>query len=243
MRVGAVIQARTGSKRLPGKILEPIAGFPLLGWCVERLSQARGIEQVVVATSDAPGDDAVERLGQDLGFEVFRGSEDDVLERFAGAVSGFGFEHVVRVCGDSPFVDPGLVDELLSAYLAAGVDYASNVGERSYPRGLDAEVFSAAKLIEVERAAKEPFERAHVTPYFYQHPDQFALLNVPGDRDHSAYRWCVDELSDLEMVRTLAGLMGGRRDFSYLEALEMLKQNPEVAAINSAVEQKKLVQG
>ena len=243
MRVGAVIQARTGSTRLPGKILEPIEGFPLLGWCVERLRLAKTVDRVVVATSDHVADDAVQALGQDLGFGVFRGSEDDVLARFSGAVQYFGFDHAVRVCGDSPFVDPGLVDALVRAYLAAEVDYASNVGTRSYPRGLDCEVFSAEGLAKVDALAKRPFERAHVTPYFYQNPEVFSLLNVPGANDYSQYRWCVDEPVDLAMVRALAGRFDGRRDFSWTEALAVVESDSALGGMNAQVEQKKLEQG
>jgi len=243
VRVGAIIQARTGSTRLPGKILEPIAGFPLLGWCVERLRLAKTVDQVVVATSDQAADDPVEALGHDLGFGVFRGSEDDVLARFRGAVSHFGLDHVVRVCGDSPFVDPGLVDTLVRAYLAAGVDYASNVGARSYPRGLDCEVFSAQQLVRVEALAREPFERAHVTPYFYQNPELFSLLNVPGSTDYSQHRWCVDEPVDLAMVRALAERLSGRRDFAWTEALAVVESDLELSRMNAQVEQKKLEQG
>jgi spore coat polysaccharide biosynthesis protein SpsF len=238
-----VIQARTGSTRLPGKILEPIAGLPLLAWVVERLKLAQSLDQVVVATSLAKGDDAVEALGQKLGFEVFRGSEEDVLGRFAGAVEAFKFDHVLRVCGDSPFVDAGLVDVLVSAYLAADVDYASNIGQRSYPRGLDAEVFSAESLRRVASLAKAPYERAHVTPFYYQNADEFRLLNLPGPSDYSRHRWCVDEPQDLVFMRALAKRLGGRRDFCWTEALAVVEADDDLAAMNAAVEQKKLAQG
>jgi spore coat polysaccharide biosynthesis protein SpsF len=237
-----VIQARTGSTRLPGKILEPIAGFPLLGWVVERLKLAKSLDQVVVATSLADADDAVEAMGKALGFAVFRGSEE-VLGRFLGAVESFKFDHVLRVCGDSPFVDAGLVDALVSAYLAADVDYASNIGQRSYPRGLDAEIFSAESLRRVASLAQAPYERAHVTPFYYQNSEQFRLLNLPGPADYSQHRWCVDEPSDLAFVRALAKRLGGRRDFVWTQALAAVEADDELAAMNAAVEQKKLVLG
>jgi spore coat polysaccharide biosynthesis protein SpsF len=243
LRIGAVIQARTGSTRLPGKIHACISGFPLLGWCVERLKRAETIDAVVVATSIMPADDAVEELGKKLDFAVFRGSEDDVLERFNGAVVAHGFDHVVRVCGDSPFVDPSLVDTLVRAYLDADVDYASNIGERSYPRGLDCEVFSAAQLALVEQTASAAYERAHVTPYFYQNPQRFRLLSVPGDTDYSRHRWCVDEAVDLEFIRALAQRLDGRRDFHWTEALALVEADPQLAAINAVIEQKKMDAG
>jgi spore coat polysaccharide biosynthesis protein SpsF (cytidylyltransferase family) len=243
MRIGAIIQARTGSTRLPGKVLAPIEGFALLGWCVERLRRARTLSEVVVATSTTAGDDAVVRLGDELGFAVFRGSEEDVLGRFAAAAAAHRFDHIVRICGDSPFVAPVLVDELVGAYLDAGVDYASNVGERSYPRGLDAEVFRAAALAQAEAAATADYERAHVTPYFYQHPELFSILSVAAPQDFSHHRWCVDEAVDLEFVRALAARLGGRRDFVWTEALALVEADPELAAINVSIEQKKLEQG
>ena len=243
LRIGAVIQARTGSTRLPGKIHAPISGFPLLGWCVERLGRAATIDRVVVATSVMPADDAVEAMGHELGFAVFRGSEDDVLERFHGAVAAHGFDHVVRVCGDSPFVDPSLVDDLVRVYLAAGVDYASNIGARSYPRGLDCEVFSARRLAEGEQRATAAYERAHVTPYFYQNPEIFSVLSVPGQTDYSHHRWCVDEAIDLAFMRALVDRLDGRRDFHWSEALALVEADAELAAMNAAVEQKKLESG
>jgi len=213
-----------------------------LAWCVERLRAAARIDEVWVATSVSPGDDAVVELGKQRGFSVFRGSEDDVLSRFVGAVDAAGFDHVLRICGDSPFVDPSLVDELIEAYMEADVDYASNVGQRSYPRGLDAEVFRADKLRQVAAEATAPYARAHVTPNFYQNPDRYRLLSVGSPEDYSAYRWCVDEPTDLAMVRALAARLG-RRDFNWREALAVVEAEPELAAINAAVEQKKLEQG
>ena len=243
MRIGAIIQARTGSSRLPGKVLAPIEGFPLLGWCVERLRRAEMLHEVVVATSTKAGDDAVARLGDELNFTVFRGSEEDVLGRFAGAAAAFRFDHIVRICGDSPFVAPNLVDTLVRAYLEAGVDYASNVGQRSYPRGLDAEVFSAAALAQAASAATAPYQRGHVTPYLYQHAELFSILNVAAAQDYSHHRWCVDEAVDLEFVRALAARLDGRRAFAWTEALALVEADPELAAINASVEQKKLEQG
>ena len=225
-RTGAIIQARMGSTRLPGKVLEDLAGRPVLGWCIERLRRASSLDGVVVATSTLPADDAVAALCERLGCRVFRGSENDVLARYAHAASAAGWEHVVRVTADCPFVDPQLVDALVAAYLQSRADYASNctVGERTYPIGLDLEVFSAAQLQRIHGLASLPYDREHVTPYFYTHPAQFELLGVPSeDVDHSQHRWVIDTPQDLAFARALAAQFEGC-DFSWTDALRAVER-------------------
>jgi spore coat polysaccharide biosynthesis protein SpsF len=200
----------------------------VLAWCIKRLRRAKSLDGgVVVATSTLIGDDAVVALCQRLGCEVIRGSETDVLGRYAQAAKATGWEHVVRVTADCPFVDPQLVDELVGAYLQSHTDYASNtgtVGNGTYPDGLDLEVFSAAQLQRIHKLASLPYDREHVTPYFYTHPAQFKLFGgISAYGDRSRHRWTIDTPRDLTFARALAAQFEGH-DFPWTDALRVVER-------------------
>lgn len=240
-RVVAVVQARMGSSRLPGKVLADVAGETMLVRVVTRLARARWVDAVVVATSTLPADDAVAEEAARLGVAVFRGSEDDVLDRYLGAARREGADWVVRVTADCPLVDPELVDGLVARFAEAGPDYASNSLERTYPRGLDVEVFTRAALETAAAEATSTHERVHVTPFLYQHPERFRLLSVtaPGGEDHSHLRWTVDTAEDLELARRLYRRLGGD-GFGWRDALAVVRAEPELADVNRGVRQKSL---
>lgn len=205
MRVVAVVQARTGSRRLPGKVLADVCGAPLLVRLIQRLQRA-AVDEVVVATSDAVGDDPVASLAATVGAAVFRGSEHDVLARLHGAVRSTRGDIVVRITGDCPLIDPGTVDRVVSALVGGPhpADYASNVLRRTYPRGLDAEALHADTLARLNRLAVSPAAREHVTSYAYrERPDLFVLRSVEHSADFSALDWSVDNAKDLERIRDL----------------------------------------
>ena len=238
----AIVQARMGSTRLPGKVLAELGGRPMLARVVERLRRARTLDGVVVATSRGAGDDPVARLCAELGVPVYRGSEEDVLDRYARAAEEFGADVVVRITADCPLVDPAVVDLVVERFRAADADYASNTLERTYPQGLDVEVFRREALEAAAQEAKEPWERAHVTPFLYRHPERFALASVRQERDASRHRWTVDTPEDLELVRELyAGV--GRFDAGWLEVLELVEGEPALTGINASVRQKRLEEG
>lgn len=240
-RVVAIVQARMGSSRLPGKVLADVEGETMLGRVVRRLSRARRLDAVVVATSTLPADDAVADEAARHGAAVFRGSEDDVLDRYLGAARQQGAEVIVRVTADCPLIDPELVDELVGRFLAERPDYASNSLDRTYPRGLDAEAFDRAALETAAAEARSPHERVHVTPFLYAHPERFRLLSVTAadGADHSHLRWTVDTAPDLELVRRLYRRLGGD-GFGWRQALAVVERQPELAAINRDVRQKSL---
>lgn len=263
MNLVAIIQARMGSSRLPGKTLVDLAGHSMLAQVVRRVRRCRTLDRVVVATSTAQADHAIEQECQRLGVACFRGSESDVLDRYAAAARHFQAAAVVRITADCPLIDPEVTDRVVrrfvefvepgqgrsdcSRHLTANqfgvLAYASNTLRRTYPRGLDTEVFSAAALEVARREAGEPFQRAHVTPYIYQHPEQFRLLAVTGDGDHSQHRWTVDTAEDLELVRAIYARFEGRPTFSWRDVLCMLTETPELAMLNRNVCQKSLVEG
>jgi len=241
----AIIQARMGSTRLPGKVLRDLGGRPMLEHVVRRVRAARGVDAVCVATTRAEGDDEISALGERCGAEIFRGSEDDVLGRYAGAARRLGTRLVVRVTADCPLYDPDLLAEMLAARQrlvaeTGPVDYYSNCGRRTYPRGLDTEILPAEVLALADREATDPFEREHVTPFVRNRPERFRLEDhLNPDGDWSALRWTVDEPEDFELVRRIYSELGGGEIFGRHEVRALLERRPEWLEINAGVRQKR----
>jgi spore coat polysaccharide biosynthesis protein SpsF len=243
MKVVAILQARMQSTRLPGKVLLDLAGRTMLARVVRRVRRASGIDQLVVATSVASADDPIVAECRRLGVAWFRGSEPDVLDRYYQAAAAHQAEVVVRVTADCPLIDPGETGRVIRAFVEGEPDYASNILRRTYPRGLDTEVMSAATLARAWREADQPYQRAHVTPYVYQHPESFRLLSLTGEPDRSVHRWTVDSADDLELVRAVYRRMEGEDGFSWHEVLGLLHAEPWLAELNRHVRHKQLVEG
>lgn len=225
-----------GSTRLPGKVLASIEGQPMLWHVVNRLRRARSVDEIVVATSSAAPDDAIAKLCQSHNIALFRGSESDVLDRYFRAASHYQGETVVRITADCPLIDPLVVDRVVEEFFAHRCDYAANVIERSYPHGLDTEVFSFSALATAARDAKSSAEREHVTPYL-RDSGRFALHNVRCDVElaRGYYRWTVDEASDLEFVRAVYRCLGTGQFFDWRTVIELLDAHPELLDLNGAV--------
>ncbi|MFD2333515.1 cytidylyltransferase domain-containing protein [Cohnella sp. GCM10020058] len=241
MRTAAILQARMGSTRLPGKVLMRAAGLPLLQHELERVSRATRVDEIVVATTRESADDPIAALCRKLGYRCMRGDEADVLGRYAEAAKACQADAIVRLTGDCPLIDPAVIDRVASAFLdrSSPVDYASNTLVRTDPRGLDTEVFSAEALQRTAREAKHAAEREHVTRYMYRHPDRFRLLNVPGTRDLHEHRWTVDTTEDFELVsRILAALYSQQPHFGTSDVLALLDRNPSWLSINAHIAQK-----
>jgi spore coat polysaccharide biosynthesis protein SpsF len=236
----AVIQARMGSSRLPGKVLKDISGRTMLARVVRRTSRSTLLNRVIVATTFASRDKAIIDECESIGIPSFRGSEQDVLDRYYQAAKQFYAEAVVRITSDCPLVDPEIIDRVIQAFLKEGADYASNTTMCTYPRGLDVEVFSVSALEKAWREAREPYQRVHVTPYFYQNPELFKIVPVTDDEDNSHYRWTVDTKEDLDLVRTVYAKMDRDDSFSWRDVLELMKIEPELADINRHIQQKSL---
>lgn len=196
----AILQARMTSSRLPGKVMKPILGMPMIGRQIERLNRCDSLDRIVVATSKDPSDDGLAAYCEGLGVRVFRGSLDDVLGRFAGAAIASGAAHVVRLTADCPLADPQVIDACVWRHIETGADYTSNTVERSYPDGLDVEVMTAAALKTMHREARDPYEREHVTPFLYRHPERFRIAQLVQSAPLADRRWTVDTAEDFEFV-------------------------------------------
>lgn len=193
----AILQARMSSSRLPGKVLMPLAGAPMLVRQIERLSRSRRIDRIVVATSANPGDDVIEKCARREGIDCHRGPLDDVLARFLGALAAYPAETVVRLTADCPFADPDVIDETIAVFQESGADYASNTPpHRTFPKGLDVEVMTAAALRRAGELAAAPEEREHVTWGIYNRPEAFRIAYHSQPVDEGEVRWTVDRPDD-----------------------------------------------
>jgi spore coat polysaccharide biosynthesis protein SpsF len=212
------IQARTGSSRAPRKVLADLAGRPMLRFQLDRL-RTLDCEHLVVATSDLPADDPVAELAAHAGVAVVRGSEADVLGRFGAVLEQYDPVTVVRLTGDCPFTDPSIVTDVVALHHRAAADYTSNVHPRSFPKGLDVEVVRAGALAEAVAEATDPYEREHVTPFLYRHPERYAMANLDSGQALGELRWTVDTPEDLAHVRELAALVDDPVAASWIDLL------------------------
>jgi spore coat polysaccharide biosynthesis protein SpsF len=234
VQVLGIIQARVSSTRLPGKVLRPILGEPMLARQIERVRRAETLDGLLVATSTDPSDDALAELCELVGVPCYRGSLDDVLDRFVRAARAYGADHVVRLTGDCPLADPGLVDDLVRYHLGGGLDYSSNCMQPSFPDGLDIEAMRVSALTRAGREANAGAEREHVTQYIVKHPEFFKIGGQINSEDLSALRWTVDEPADFEFVRMVyAALYPVNPAFSWRDVLAYVRDNPDVAELNT----------
>jgi spore coat polysaccharide biosynthesis protein SpsF len=242
MRVNAIIQARVGSTRLPGKVLEDLGGHSVLEWVVRAARAATEIDTVIVATSTAAADDAVADLADSLGVAVIRGSEDDVLSRFVAALDAHPADAVVRLTADCPLLDPTLIDAVAGAWSAApSHDYISTVLVRCLPRGLDVELVSARALRAVDRIAVG-HDRVHVTSAVYADPTAYRVLGLCVMPAANDLRVTLDTAADLVLLRALVAELPDAPP-SWTEVVSILRARPDLVAINSGVTQKPLAAG
>ena len=226
------------SSRLPGKVLAPIAGEPMLERVVRRTLRARAVDAVVIATTTEPIDDAIVDVCRDRGRSIFRGSRDDVLDRYHGAAAAYHADVVVRITSDCPLVDPEIVDRTIQEFTSASADYASTgLPPAPFPCGLDVEVIARAALERAWKEDRDPAWREHVTPYLYQHPERFRLRAVAADRDYSHLRLTVDTADDLRLVEKIFAHFG-HDHFSWRDATALLEQHPAWLEINRHVRQR-----
>jgi spore coat polysaccharide biosynthesis protein SpsF (cytidylyltransferase family) len=234
-RVAAIIQARLGSSRLPGKAMMDVGGRPLLERVITRARAISGIDVVVVATTTLDADRKIVTCARALGAEVFQGADEDVLDRVHCAATHLGAEVVVRLTADCPLLDPDVSGQVVALFGRSRVDYASNTHPPTYPDGLDTEVFTAAALARAWREAKLPSERAHVTPYIWKHPELFPAAYLERTPDLSAHRWTVDEAADLDFVRAVYGALESKHGpcFSYDLVIELVNARPDIQRLAS----------
>ena len=244
MSVNAIIQARCGSTRFPNKVFALIDGQPLLYHVVNRLTYAKTLDDIVVATTVNAQDDAIEQWCREHQVHCFRGSEEDVLNRYFSASEAFPSDYVVRITADDPFKEPAVIDAVVNKLVNGGYDHVTNNLPPSFPEGLDCEAFTKAALDRSEREAETAFEREHVTQYIYHHPEIFRIGNVSNGVDLSSLRWTIDKEADLEMVRAVYAHRDKSRSGILLmdEILAILEAYPEIARMNAAVERSAMYQ-
>jgi spore coat polysaccharide biosynthesis protein SpsF len=229
--VTAIVQARTTSTRLPGKVLKTLHGKPMIIQQLERVRRARSVDHIVLATSDDPSDDELARVVAEAGFDVFRGSLNDVLARFVATIDQYNCDVVVRITADCPLISPQVIDLIVRNFQTTDADYVSNTMNPTYPDGLDVEVVSARALQQIVLISTDSDEREHVTLGIYRRPERFVITNIvdPAGVDHSDLRWTVDNSGDFEFVtRVYDALYPSKPDFDYVDVLEYLDQHPEL---------------
>jgi len=230
-KIVAIVQARMGSTRFPGKVLQPVCSTPMIGLLLERLSRARNIDQILLATSTDRGNEPLVEYVKSQGFNVFQGSEDDVLDRYYQAAKEAHADVVVRITGDCPLTDPALVDALIDRFKGDDIDYLTNGMPPTYPDGLDIEIFTFTALETAWEEAQEPYHREHVTPYLRE-SSQFSRANYSSNIDYSSERWTVDEPEDFIVVRNVFTHFHPCTDFSWQDVLALSHEHPEFFAAN-----------
>lgn len=243
--VDAIVQARFGSTRLPGKILKPLSGKPMLLHVFNRLAQAKLVDKIIIATTILPEDDAVQIFCEENKILFFRGSSADVLSRYYETAKRFNSNVIIRITADCPLIDPTIIDKMVERFTEETVkekfEYLSNVSPRTFPRGLDTEIFSFASLEKTYHEAHQEYEREHVTPYIYQHPEIFSLSNYPNNHDYSFHRWTVDTAEDFELIKEIYdALYNEKKIFLFADVLKLFENRPELFNINQNVKQKGL---
>ncbi|NJD08277.1 MAG: hypothetical protein FIA97_17530 [Methylococcaceae bacterium] len=241
MRI-AVIQARMGSSRLPGKVLRLLAGEPMLGRIAHRVAAARSVDAVIVATSDQSQDDVLAAFCADHGIDCFRGSESDVLDRFWRAAASRRAEAVLRITADCPCADPAVIDAVYQMFQAQDLDHGSvSTGagaalsrEFRWPDGLDAEWIKSSALQRAAEEATNPLDREHVTPYIWRNPHWFRLAALSAPADYSRLRLTVDNEADYQLIDRVYRHFAPDGLFGLPDILELLQRHPELAALNSA---------
>jgi spore coat polysaccharide biosynthesis protein SpsF len=233
----AILQARLSSTRLPGKVLLPLAGKPMLERQIERLLRAERVDQLILATSDQGEDEALVRLAETAGIASYRGSLDDVLDRFYRAAEPLAPSHVVRLTGDCPVADPSVIDACIALALEGGYDYASNTLRPTWPDGVDVEVVTFAALRTAWKEAATIVEREHVMPFITRRPDRFRLGSLENDVDLSTLRWTVDEPADYEFIRRIYdALYTSNPAFGTADILALLAREPDLMSVNAGFE-------
>jgi len=234
--ITAIVQARVGSTRYPNKIFAEICGKPIIWHIINRLRYSSGIDKIVIATTINLKDDLVESWAIDNNLDVYRGSEEDVLERYYNASMKFGIDTIVRTTSDDPFKDPEIIDKVIDLFYKKNLDFAYNNNPPSFPEGLDAEVFSFGALETAQNKSYDNYEREHVTQYFYRNPARFRQMNLLNPVNYSYLRWTVDTQQDFDMVNTVyQHLYKENEIFLMKDILQLLERNPQIPLMNADV--------
>lgn len=241
MKNVAIIQARMGSTRLPGKVMLKLGEHSVLGHVITRLQLSKGIDEIWVATSNKEADHAIHDEAAKYDALVYRGDESDVLDRYYQTAILAKADRIIRVTSDCPFIDSQIVDELIDLFNESNYEYGSNTLERSYPRGLDCEIFTFESLETSWTKADQYFQREHVTPYMYQNREVFKVIQMMNSTDCSAHRWTLDTREDWTFIQTVYEKGKAHNlQLDFHNILKLLELYPEIVNINAHIEQKKL---
>lgn len=241
LKIGAIIQARTGSTRLPNKIFSTVSGHPLLWHVWKRITYTKLINTIIIATTNKKEDDIVERWANENKILIYRGSEKDVLSRYYNAALEHGLDIIVRITSDDPFKDPILIDEAIRVLIDNNLNFVYNNKPPSFPEGLDVEIFDFKSLEIANTNSSSPFEREHVTQFFFNNIDNFRHFNITSKENYSSLRWTIDEDRDLEMATIVyENLYTENKIFLYQDILNLIKKKPHIATINSNIERSEM---
>jgi len=231
-----IVQARCGSARLPGKVLLPLGDKAEIEHVLSRAVQAKKVDKVILATTLNKEDDLTAEKCRQLGMDYFRGSENDVLDRYYQAAKKFKCKNIIRITGDCPLIDPEVIDRVVDLFEESRVDYATNVIPPTFPDGLDTEIFSFKALEKAWQETKMASEREHVTIYLWQNPEIFKQIHLKNNIDLSKHRWCLDNPEDYEFMKHIFnGLYPIKPNFRLHDILEFLESNPEIGELNAAI--------
>lgn len=238
MNTSVIVQARMGSTRLPNKILLPLVDKNMVEHVLERAKLIKGVQKVILATTTLEEDNVLETIALNTGVHIYRGSADNVLDRYYQAAKIHEVDHIIRITADCPLIDPFLSSELLEIYFNHSYDYAHLKG---FPRGLDTEVFSYETLFQCIQNANEKYQTEHVTPYIYENSDKFNVYDLESEIDYSQLRWTVDTKEDYKAIQTIHNLLSRHvKPYAWESILEIINKHPEIQKINQHILQKKL---
>lgn len=231
-KIGCIMQARMGSTRLPGKVMRRVdEKNPVLYYVIKQISESKLCDELVIATTTLSEDEKIVEFAKDMNISCFRGSADDCLDRYYQCARKFSLSIITRITCDNPLIDPTLVDDAISFYKSNSYDYVTNCRERTFPQGTEVEVFSFSALEKAWKNARKPSEREHVTPYFYNNPDQFKIFNIRNNEDISYLRWTIDREEDLQFVKNIISKIK-KSPILMKDILELLRVEPELININ-----------
>ncbi|MDD5618330.1 MAG: NTP transferase domain-containing protein, partial [Candidatus Omnitrophica bacterium] len=241
-RIGIILQARMSSTRLPGKVILSLEGKPVLQHIIERLKNCKNVDEIILATTTKDIDTELVNIAERANVKVFRGSEEGVLSRYFYAALNNNLDVIVRITSDCPFIDPDIIDDMVAIYKEnTGIDYLSNTIKRTFPRGLDVEIFNLYSLISAFKFSAKFYEREHVTPYIYEHPLKFYLEQYSSLEDNSQYRLTLDTQEDLILIRKIySRIYQVKPNFRLIDVLNIIKNDKELLLINSNVKQKEI---
>lgn len=243
MKIVAIVQARMGSERLPGKVMIKIADKTALYHVITRVRQSKLIDEILIATTTKTEDDIIVEETKNIGVKYYRGSEEDVLSRYYYAAKESNADTIIRITSDCPLIDPEIIDRIIEFYKEHDYEIVANassdLSKRTFPRGLDVEIFSFQQLETAFMKAYEKYQREHVTPYIYENAKEIYFYK--NDIDYSKYRWTLDTKEDLELIcKIYDELYKGTHDFYLNNIIELFEKKPELYKINAHIEQKKL---